>query len=517
MLAGSQFETARTDKYVVLRPLAVGGMAELFLARERGAKHPERLVVVKRLHRRLAIDGEFVQMFLNEARIGSTLHHPNVVEVYEIGEDAEQCYIAMEHLHGHDLRDTLVRMAVWDVPVRLEQALAITRSVAAGLHYTHERTGADGQLLGIVHRDVSPHNVFLTYDGSVKVVDFGIAKESRQSSRTRTGTLKGKAAYMAPEHAMGQPLDRRSDVFCIGILLWEMTTGRSLYRRRSELATLKAVTEIDAPRPSRMISDYPRDLEKLVMKTLARSPDHRWATAGELIEAIDEIARRRRYTLGPETISKLMATAFVEELAAWQAAKAAGTSLGDHLVAQGDPPALTDADEDQEMLPLTVLGTPRPRKPALRRRWPVLGVVMATAIAGGVGAKALLGPRAPSPPSPPPPAATARPPESVPPMPTRANPVIGPAVTAPPGRAVDPATTTPKPTVVQDQGQGPRSGGPPPRTLPAGTAAAHLPPARTPPAGQRPANPPATPPSKAAPRAKPPHAPTLEDLDKLPP
>jgi eukaryotic-like serine/threonine-protein kinase len=243
-------------------------MAELHLMRSYDAEHRERLVVVKRLHPQLAIDPEFVRMFLDEARIASTLHHANVVQVYEIGEHAEPYYIAMEHLHGHDLRDTMARLTGRRVRVGFAQALSIARAVASGLHYTHERTDAAGKLLGIVHRDVSPHNVLLTYSGGVKIVDFGIAKASSQLSRTRTGVLKGKVAYMSPEQAMGEPLDRRSDVFCIGILLWEMTTGRWLYRRRTELDTLNAVVDNRPPRPSRVVSEYPRDLEKLVMKTL---------------------------------------------------------------------------------------------------------------------------------------------------------------------------------------------------------------------------------------------------------
>jgi hypothetical protein len=515
MEAGSPAETAWTGKYEVLRPLAFGGMAELHLVR---ACDPERLVVVKRLRRELAIDPEFIRMFLDEARIASTLHHPNIVEVHEIGENAGQCYIAMEHLHGHDLRDVMARRQ----PLRLEQALSIARSVAVGLHYTHERTDAEGTLLGIVHRDVSPHNVFLTYDGGVKIVDFGIAKASTQLSRTRTGVLKGKIAYMSPEQAMGQRLDRRSDVFGIGILLWEMTTGRWLYHRRSELDTLNAVASERPQRPSRVVSRYPRDLERLVMKTLARSREERWAKASELIDAIDEIARRRRYSLGPEVVSELMATAFPGELGAWRAAHAIGVSLGDHLVAQGEA-AVRRSDDDDE-LPEVALGTPPPgQRLALRRRlWPALGVAAAGTIAAIWIASATRRDRAPSiaPGSTPAPATPVPAVTRVPPPPA-ASSLAAPAASSPavpialPGTASSAAAASAP--VSRSAVQTPPAEPAPARTGPVNRSPGAEPAKVRAAATARPgaaAAPAAG--SAAPPKAKPARKPTIEELDRLP-
>ena len=330
MLAARE-ETACSNKFVILRSLAMGGMAEILLARAREPVRPERLVVLKRMHRQLAVDREYVKMFVDEARLAITLRHPNVVEVYESGEDDGQYYIAMEYLHGHDLRKVLSQMAKRRVPMRLANALSIARAVCRGLDYTHERTDASGDLLGIVHRDVSPHNVLVTYGGRVKLVDFGIAKTTIQLARTRTGILKGKVAYMSPEQALGETLDRRSDVFCIGILLWEMTTGNWLYRRKSELETLKAVVEHDAPLPSQVIAGYPRELEQIVMKTLARKREDRWQSAGELGEALNAFAKQRRLDLRPAALSSLMTGTFPEEVEAWHAARATGMTLGDHL------------------------------------------------------------------------------------------------------------------------------------------------------------------------------------------
>jgi serine/threonine protein kinase len=380
MLAARE-ETACSNKFVILRSLAMGGMAEILLARVREPAKPERLVVLKRMHRQLAADREYVKMFVDEARIATTLRHPNVVEVYESGEDDGQYYIAMEYLHGHDLRHVLSEMARQHVPMRLANALAITRAVCRGLDYTHERTDSTGELLGIVHRDVSPHNVLVTYSGRVKLVDFGIAKTSIQASRTRTGILKGKVAYMSPEQALGEPLDRRSDVFCIGILLWEMTTGQWLYRRKSELESLKAVVEHDAPLPSLVTSSYPKELEQIVMKTLARKREDRFATAGELGEALNAFAKSRRLDLRPAALSTLMTATFRDEVQSWHAARANGMSLGEHLVAEFDGnvsvPVLNDPDNSNpfssEDLPTTVVWPQPPSQsttsPGWRPQW----------------------------------------------------------------------------------------------------------------------------------------------------
>lgn len=382
-------------------------MAEIFLAR---TPESNRLVVLKKLHPRLSIESEYVQMFRDEAVIASKLQHPNLVEVYELGLNGEEHYIAMEHLHGHDLSRTLRRMRHQRVPLMFQQAITIVRDVAAGLHYAHERVDDDGNLLNIIHRDISPHNVFLTYGGEVKVVDFGIAKANSQIARTRTGVLKGKAAYMSPEQALGEPVDRRTDVFSMGILLWELTTGRWLYRRKSELETLKAVVEVDAPPPSAVRADYPKDLEKIVMKTLQRERDKRWATAGELRAALDELARSWKFRPGPPHVSKLMATVFTDQVAAWEKARAAGTSLGDHLAAvkpdvvdlshdslETDPEEAVALEtrhgssiESSDLVPRTRQGRPtlqlRAKKPWWQRHRRALIASLLAGLTVGVGA-----------------------------------------------------------------------------------------------------------------------------------
>src|SRR5262249_50451282 len=227
-------------------------MAELFLAQLPGADGFAKRVVIKRVLPALARDREFITMFVEEARLAATLHHQNIVQVLDIGQDESGPFFAMEYLHGGDVGEILRTVDADGMP--LEIALQIAHGACAGLHYAHERKTADGKPLGIVHRDVSPQNLFVTFDGGVKLLDFGIAKAVQQISShfTRPGTLRGKLPYMSPEQCQGEPIDRRSDVFSLAVVLWEMTVGERLFGAgaASEFDTMKAIVERDAPRPS---------------------------------------------------------------------------------------------------------------------------------------------------------------------------------------------------------------------------------------------------------------------------
>jgi serine/threonine protein kinase len=484
MLAARE-ETACSNKFVILRSLAMGGMAEILLARVRDPAKPERLVVLKRMHRQLAADREYVKMFVDEARLAISLRHPNVVEVYESGEDDDQYYIAMEYLHGHDLRRVLSQMAKKRVPMRLANALSIARAVCRGLDYTHERTDANGELLGIVHRDVSPHNVLVTYGGRVKLVDFGIAKTTIQLAKTRTGILKGKVAYMSPEQALGETLDRRSDVFCIGILLWEMTTGHWLYRRKSELETLKAVVEHDAPPPSQVIAGYPKELEEIVIRTLARKREDRFQSAGELGEALSAFAKQRRLDLRPASLATLMSATFSEEVEAWHAARAAGLTLGDHLADaehRENVPVLNDRNSPNpaaiEDLPTTVVW-PQQQAQAqasaswrqwlrwppswlqqappwlqIRWYWVLIAAIVALGAAGLLASELLHDDSTPRPlqPKPAPSSAAAPADPGTPPLPSNARPPSTAEKPATPGTAGGGAPTSPTPAAPPSSG-----------------------------------------------------------------
>ena len=323
-------------QYQVLRHMATGGMAQIFLARREGMSGFERLVVLKRILPEYAGHQEFVRMFLDEARIAATLHHTNIVTVHDIGEEQGQVYFAMEFLHGEDLSRVVRRAGEIKQPLVLDSVLTIIAGVCAGLHYAHERRAADGKPLGIVHRDVSPHNVFVSYDGGIKLLDFGIAKATTSMANTRTGVLKGKVAYMSPEQAYSEPVDRRSDIFCIGILMWELTTGKRLYRRRSELETLKALVDQDAPPPSSVVEGYPPELEQIVMKCLARKKDERWATIDTLDRALEAFAKEHRIGVSPSTTARMMRGLFAPEIAALEVAQQSGANLTEHVMARID-------------------------------------------------------------------------------------------------------------------------------------------------------------------------------------
>ena len=321
-------------EFTGLRRVAIGGMAEIFLARRAGMSGFERLVVVKRILPEFARNQEFIRMFLNEARIAATLHHTNIVQVHSIGEEQGQVYFAMEFLHGEDLSRVLSRAGQVGIQLPLDAVLAIISSVCSGLEYAHTRLGADGQPLGIVHRDVSPHNVFICYDGGIKLLDFGIAKATNSVGKTRTGVLKGKVAYMSPEQAYSQPVDRRSDIFCIGIMLWELSTGRRLYRRRSELETLKALVDADAPRPSTVVASYPAELEAIVMKCLERDREKRWSTCDELLRALEVFAQSNALHVSPQIVTRMMRKMFTTEIDAFEIALRAGGDVVDEVIAR---------------------------------------------------------------------------------------------------------------------------------------------------------------------------------------
>ena len=322
-LAAAPGERERFGKYEILRRIAVGGMAEIYLARAIGLEGFEKLVVVKRILPQYADNEEFVQMFLDEARVAATLHHSNVVQVYDIGSVDGQYFLSMEFLHGQDGRQLMKACATRHAPLPRQNALAIAIGVCAGLHYAHERV-VDGRPLDLVHRDVSPQNVFITYDGGVKLLDFGIARASSRLAETRAGTLKGKIAYMSPEQCAGSPLDRRSDIFAASIILWELTVGRRLFTGTSDFDILRKVKEEDAPRPSTVVSDYPPALERIVMKGLARDRDQRYATAEEMQIDLEDFARDERLAVSPVHLGRFVRELFKPELDAWHAAERAG-------------------------------------------------------------------------------------------------------------------------------------------------------------------------------------------------
>lgn len=278
--------------YTVIRRIASGGMAELYVGRARGVGGAERLVALKRVLPEFARDERFVEMFLDEARINITLQHPNIVQTYDVVQDRGTYLLVMEYLEGADLRQ-YVRQHLKSrrelVPI--PQVLQIGIAVLSGLHYAHERRSVEGAPLNIVHRDISPQNIFLTYDGGIRVLDFGIAKASTATSNTETGGVKGKVRYMSPEQSVGGQIDRRSDVYALGVVLYELLTGRRLYDVKGNFAILRAVVEQTPKKPSELHSRVPADLDAIVMKALAKKRRDRYPTALDFQLALEDYAR----------------------------------------------------------------------------------------------------------------------------------------------------------------------------------------------------------------------------------
>jgi serine/threonine-protein kinase len=296
-------------RYTLLCHLATGGMAKLYLARLVGSEGFEKLVAIKRIHSHLSESEEFIQMFVDEARLVSRIAHPHVVQVLELGHVDNTHFIAMEYVDGETLTALVRRIRV---PMRV--CARIIADAASGLHAAHELRGKDGELLGVVHRDVSPHNILISYEGAVKVVDFGVARAKGNLHTTNVGTVKGKFAYMAPEQARLETVDRRADLFALGIVLYEITTRHRLFKAETEAQTISKVLTQPIYRPSLVVPDYPPELERIVMKALERDPAARYHNAEELQSALLEYLASSGPPLLPSAIASLMREAFADRI-----------------------------------------------------------------------------------------------------------------------------------------------------------------------------------------------------------
>ncbi len=297
LLAGSQI-----GKYVVQRKLAEGGMAEIFVASSFGPEGFEKQVIIKRIRAGLADDPAFIKMFVSEARLVSRLNHANIVQVFDFDRHEDTFYIAMEYVRGVSLAQAHARARELAVPVPSVVAAQIAIEVARGLSFAHRLT-EHGEPLGIVHRDVTPQNILLSYEGAVKLTDFGIAKAGTRASTV--GMLKGKFAYMSPEQSRGEPVDARTDVFALGITLWELLTGQQLFDAESDIAVLRAVQERSVASPEQLNASVDGALGAIVMRCLERERSDRFQSAQELERALS------RYVINQTERSEEM------ELATW--------------------------------------------------------------------------------------------------------------------------------------------------------------------------------------------------------
>ncbi|HEY1815354.1 MAG TPA: serine/threonine-protein kinase [Kofleriaceae bacterium] len=290
--------------YDIISKLATGGMGEVYLAKQRGPVAFSRDVVLKKLHPSFTDDPHFVEMFINEAKLSATLTHPNIIHIYELFED-DGYVMAMEYVRGGTVLRLLRAAAKAGNALPYGPALRIGIGVCEALDHAYNSPDSNGAPHRIVHRDVSPSNILVSYDGQVKLADFGIAK-AIDVNMTQGTSVKGKYGYLSPEQLRCHPLDQRSDLFSIGVVLWEMTTGRSLFRRDNDVAMMYALVEESIPRPSEKVADYPADLEAIVMKALERDRERRYDGALDLANDLRRVAHEHGWDVEGPALSQLV-------------------------------------------------------------------------------------------------------------------------------------------------------------------------------------------------------------------
>ena len=369
---------ANFGKYQIVRKIATGGMAEIYLARARGIVGFEKTVAIKRILGQYATQPSFVDLFLDEARLAANLQHPNIGQIYDVGKVDGCFFFAMEFIHGQDCR--FLRHAAHKAGTRipLGNVLTIVHGAAAGLGYAHEMCGVDGRSLGIVHRDISPANILLSYDGAVKVVDFGIAKAAERETQTRTGTMKGKIPYMAPEQCKGLVTDSRSDLFALGVVLYELSVGKRPFRGKNDFAVLQKIIKNECKRPSELVADYPPQLEAIVLRLLEPNPDKRYQRAEDVVIDLEVFAQEQGLRISTVELKLYMRHVFAEKIKAWEVARKEGASLEEHVARSISSASHTSAvmtpvtpaePESLPLMPEEKPTTPRSQRPTRSPRY----------------------------------------------------------------------------------------------------------------------------------------------------
>ena len=373
-------DTQPFGKYTLLRRIAKGGMAEIFLASQQGPAGFQKELVIKRILPHLASDEAFITMFLDEARLAARLNHPNIVQIHELGEEAGAYYIAMEYVKGPNLSSVIRKLREHGLRLPLHYAAWIVSRAAAGLEFAHSLTDDTGHPVGLVHRDISPDNIIVTEQGAVKMIDFGVAKARSNETKTVAGTIKGKLSYMSPEQVQGKSLDGRSDIFSLGIVLYELTTLRRPFGGSSELATVSAIITDPPEPPSRVLAGYPRALEKIVERALQKDREQRCPSARELQADLETFIHTRGQYLTDREIGEFLSRLFSgsdEELAALR-----DLPSGLHTAIQPERSSeLALAHEKTQALPRPAVGG--------RDRGRLVGGIVAVALALILGGLAL--------------------------------------------------------------------------------------------------------------------------------
>jgi serine/threonine protein kinase len=327
---------SKFGKYWLTDQIAVGGMAELYRGKISGDEGFEKAVAVKKILPHLAVEQEAVSYFIDEARLAALLQHPNIVQIYDFGRLEDTYFLAMEYLFGKDLKSILSAAEARNLPLSLENSLHIISRICAGLDYAHNMKDLQGNLLNIIHRDVSPQNIFITYDGQVKIIDFGIAKAASRITSTRSGVIKGKVAYMSPEQAEGMEVDHRADIFSAGILLYEMVTGRFMYDGDA-MEILSQAREARFVRPERIVRDLPECLVMVLDLALAKDCDNRYSSCGEMLSDLEDCVYTLNFRPSDQKLAQYMKILFEKEYRTEEALK---TRALRSVVPPEEPPAL---------------------------------------------------------------------------------------------------------------------------------------------------------------------------------
>jgi serine/threonine-protein kinase len=386
-------------RYVLFDFIGKGGMAEIFLARQKTELGATRLCVVKQILPGLAGDPQFSEMLVHEAKLAARLSHANVVQVFDLGRADERLFIAMEYVEGFDLNDLLRRCSKARVPMPFELGVHVVREALRGLDYAHRRTDDEGRPLGIVHRDVSPSNLLVSFEGEVKVCDFGIARAndvvaSRGSQHEIDEAIRGKAGYMSPEHANGEPIDARSDVFAAGIVLWELAAGRRMYRTgEGRDGLLEQARKADVPPlPASTLPEGDK-LRAVVNKALARDRDARYPSAAGMLRDLESYAAAARLMTSPLQLGDWLERTFGEEILEKRRAReraAAALERGAPLVVQAipatpRPPAPVVAEPIAAPAPALPVAPPVSPTKLARRRPLVATIVVAMVALAAIG------------------------------------------------------------------------------------------------------------------------------------
>jgi serine/threonine protein kinase len=308
------FEPSSFGRYVLLKRIAIGGMAEIFRAMAYGAEGFEKLVAIKRMLPHLSSDHQFVDMFVNEAKLAANLNHVNIVPIYDFGCIENMLFLSMEYVHGKDISEITRKIKSRRLHTPVELACHIFIEVLNGLHNAHSQRDRFGKPLNIVHRDMSPPNIIVSYDGEVKIADFGIAKASRSKAQTSSGVLKGKYSYMSPEQAQGKPLDHRTDIFSLGICFYEMLTLSEMFIGHSELEVLRKVREASFKPPTQLNSAIPKELEAIILRALEKNPADRYPSAADWRNELEGFLVSKNLRFSTSGLSGFMNDMFKEDI-----------------------------------------------------------------------------------------------------------------------------------------------------------------------------------------------------------